>query len=191
MHAEYLTSTHGYELTFRHFQFLEIIQEFDRERQRLFLQFVTGAPRLPPGGFASLNPKLTVVRKVGEWHIHLFHRLSVPLFFSKSFNAYVILTPQFFLQHCSNSPDAELPSVMTCANYLKLPHYSSKVPFLDLFIWTVHGKLYFFHLYIIKSVSVPKRVDLYICPSCWEWKLPSSPFRIYRNEHHRPMLFLE
>lgn len=46
------------------FQLLEIIREFDRDQQRAFLQFVTGAPRLPPGGLASLNPKLTIVRKV-------------------------------------------------------------------------------------------------------------------------------
>lgn len=45
-------------------QLLEIIQEFDDVQRRAFLQFVTGAPRLPPGGLASLNPKLTVVRKV-------------------------------------------------------------------------------------------------------------------------------
>ncbi|KAL0309763.1 UNVERIFIED_CONTAM: E3 ubiquitin-protein ligase UPL4 [Sesamum radiatum] len=43
---------------------LEIMQEFDLEQQRAFLQFVTGAPRLPTGGLASLNPKLTIVRKV-------------------------------------------------------------------------------------------------------------------------------
>lgn len=30
-------------------------------------------------------------------------------------------------QHCMKGIDAELPSVMTCANYLKLPPYSSKV----------------------------------------------------------------
>lgn len=45
-------------------QLLEIIQEFDHGQRRAFLQFVTGAPRLPPGGLASLNPKLTIVRKV-------------------------------------------------------------------------------------------------------------------------------
>ncbi|XP_047337060.1 E3 ubiquitin-protein ligase UPL4 [Impatiens glandulifera] len=70
---------------------LEVIQEFDHEERRAFLQFVTGAPRLPPGGLASLNPKLTIV--------------------------------------CKNSggcTDSDLPSVMTCANYLKLPPYSSK-----------------------------------------------------------------
>lgn len=70
---------------------LEIIQEFGCEERRAFLQFVTGSPRLPPGGLAALNPKMTIVRK-----------------------------------HCSNSPDLDLPSVMTCANYLKLPSYSTK-----------------------------------------------------------------
>lgn len=39
--------------------------EFTPEQQRAFCQFVTGAPRLPPGGLAVLNPKLTIVRKVG------------------------------------------------------------------------------------------------------------------------------
>ncbi|KAF3791380.1 E3 ubiquitin-protein ligase [Nymphaea thermarum] len=56
-----------------------------------FLQFVTGAPRLLPGGLAALNQKLTVVRKVS-----------------------------------GSNADWDLPSVMTCANYLKLPPYSTK-----------------------------------------------------------------
>ncbi|CAI9269867.1 unnamed protein product [Lactuca saligna] len=42
---------------------LEIMGEFNPEQQRAFCQFVTGAPRLPPGGLAVLNPKLTIVRK--------------------------------------------------------------------------------------------------------------------------------
>ena len=41
---------------------LEILQGFDREQRRGFLQFVTGTPKLPFGGLASLNPKLTVVK---------------------------------------------------------------------------------------------------------------------------------
>lgn len=45
-------------------QLLEIMQEFEHDQRRAFLQFVTGTPRLPPGGIAALNPKLTVVRKV-------------------------------------------------------------------------------------------------------------------------------
>ncbi|MBA0605993.1 hypothetical protein Godav_018519 [Gossypium davidsonii] len=42
---------------------LEIMGEFAPDQQRAFCQFVTGAPRLPPGGLAVLNPKLTIVRK--------------------------------------------------------------------------------------------------------------------------------
>lgn len=38
--------------------------EFTPEQQHAFCRFVTGAPRLPPGGLAALNPKLTIVRKV-------------------------------------------------------------------------------------------------------------------------------
>ncbi|KAK7355710.1 hypothetical protein VNO80_14970 [Phaseolus coccineus] len=52
--------------------FLEIIREFGHEQRRAFLQFVTGAPRLPPGGLASLTPKLTVVRKVCRLHTIYF-----------------------------------------------------------------------------------------------------------------------
>jgi len=57
MAAELQTSFFG-------FQLLEVLSEFDYEQRRAFLQFVTGAPRLPPGGLAALNPKLTIVRKV-------------------------------------------------------------------------------------------------------------------------------
>ena len=39
------------------------MSELDHEARRKFLQFVTGSPRLPNGGFASLDPKLTVVMK--------------------------------------------------------------------------------------------------------------------------------
>ncbi|KAF9596080.1 hypothetical protein IFM89_007133 [Coptis chinensis] len=84
---------------------LEIIQEFDCKQQRAFLQFVTGAPRLPPGGLAALNPKLTVVCK-----------------------------------HCDGQVDGDLPSVMTCANYLKLPPYTSKDTMRERLIGDkVHG----------------------------------------------------
>ncbi|WCJ34586.1 E3 ubiquitin-protein ligase UPL4 [Euphorbia peplus] len=90
---------------------LEIMQEFNQEQRRAFLQFVTGAPRLPPGGLASLNPKLTIVRK-----------------------------------HCSNCPDADLPSVMTCANYLKLPPYSSKERMKEKLLFAVTEGQGSFHL---------------------------------------------
>ena len=47
--------------------------EFTPEQQRAFCQFVTGAPRLPPGGLAVLNPKLTIVRKVQRDSMAAFH----------------------------------------------------------------------------------------------------------------------
>jgi len=60
--------------------------------QKQLLKFITGSPKLPVGGLANLEPKLTIVLKTTEG-------------------------PQ--------SADYYLPSVMTCANYLKLPDYSS------------------------------------------------------------------
>ncbi|KAL6210116.1 hypothetical protein ACLB2K_021054 [Fragaria x ananassa] len=83
---------------------LEIMGEFTPEQQRAFCQFVTGAPRLPPGGLAVLNPKLTIVRKHS----------------STANNAAPNGTG------ASELADDDLPSVMTCANYLKLPPYSTK-----------------------------------------------------------------
>ncbi|XP_075386284.1 E3 ubiquitin-protein ligase TRIP12 isoform X6 [Tenrec ecaudatus] len=58
---------HGYTHDSRAVKFLfETLSGFDNEQQRLFLQFVTGSPRLPVGGFRSLNPPLTIVRKTFE-----------------------------------------------------------------------------------------------------------------------------
>lgn len=90
---------------------LEIMQEFESEERRAFLQFVTGAPRLPPGGLAALNPKLTVVRKI-----------------------------------CGNETDMDLPSVMTCANYLKLSPYSSKERMRQRLLYAIQEGQGSFHL---------------------------------------------
>ncbi|PNF34561.1 E3 ubiquitin-protein ligase TRIP12 [Cryptotermes secundus] len=58
---------HGYTADSRAIRFLfEILSLYDREEQRQFVQFVTGSPRLPVGGFKSLSPPLTVVRKTLE-----------------------------------------------------------------------------------------------------------------------------
>ncbi|GAB2291950.1 E3 ubiquitin-protein ligase upl3 [Dionaea muscipula] len=83
---------------------LEIMGEFSPEQQRAFCQFVTGAPRLPPGGLAVLNPKLTIVRKHSSTMVNTPSNGTIP----------------------AESADYDLPSVMTCANYLKLPPYSTK-----------------------------------------------------------------
>ncbi|XP_072317894.1 E3 ubiquitin-protein ligase TRIP12 isoform X1 [Eucyclogobius newberryi] len=58
---------HGYTHDSRAVRSLfDVLSSFDAEQQRLFLQFVTGSPRLPVGGFRSLNPPLTIVRKTFE-----------------------------------------------------------------------------------------------------------------------------
>ncbi|ODV95208.1 hypothetical protein PACTADRAFT_42344 [Pachysolen tannophilus NRRL Y-2460] len=86
---------HGYNIESKSVaSLLEIMSEFDKEERRKFLQFLTGSPRLPIGGFKNLRPNLTVVCKRSEDGL---------------------------------KPDDYLPSVMTCANYLKLPDYSSKM----------------------------------------------------------------
>ncbi|PPR97545.1 hypothetical protein GOBAR_AA23115 [Gossypium barbadense] len=88
---------------------LKIMGEFTPDQQRAFCQFVTGAPRLPPGGLAVLNPKLTIVKKAVE---------GVGL---------LVIISSLTHSSPSESVDDDLPSVMTCANYLKLPPYSTKV----------------------------------------------------------------
>ncbi|KAF9245359.1 hypothetical protein BU15DRAFT_85677 [Melanogaster broomeanus] len=45
---------------------IDLMSEFDATTRRDFLQFITGSPKLPIGGFRGLNPPLTVVRKPHE-----------------------------------------------------------------------------------------------------------------------------
>lgn len=55
---------HGYTESSTTFQsLLTIMSEFTKAQQHKFLQFATGCPRLPLGGFFGLVPCLTVVRK--------------------------------------------------------------------------------------------------------------------------------
>lgn len=72
---------------------VNILVNFNDIEKRAFLQFLTGAPKLPIGGFKALRPPFTVVRKQADNGL---------------------------------KDDDYLPSVMTCANYLKLPSYSSE-----------------------------------------------------------------
>ncbi|XP_044947062.1 E3 ubiquitin-protein ligase UPL4-like [Hordeum vulgare subsp. vulgare] len=67
---DHIEFEHGYDASSPPIKsFLEILREFEREDQRAFLQFTTGAPQLPLGGLASLDPKLTVVRKQCDGNI--------------------------------------------------------------------------------------------------------------------------
>ncbi|CAE6417906.1 unnamed protein product [Rhizoctonia solani] len=43
-----------------------IMNSYDEPTRRAFLQFITGSPKLPIGGFRGLSPQLTVVRKPHE-----------------------------------------------------------------------------------------------------------------------------
>ncbi|ORY25651.1 hypothetical protein BCR39DRAFT_543634 [Naematelia encephala] len=89
-----IKADHGYNLDSRAVQNLvEVMSSYNKDQRRQFLQFITGAPKLPIGGFRGLNPPFTVVRKPHE----------------APFRA-----------------DDYLPSVMTCAQYLKMPDYSTK-----------------------------------------------------------------
>jgi E3 ubiquitin-protein ligase TRIP12 len=91
---EAVKADHGYTKNSRVIKdLLEVMSEFNQVERRSFLQFMTGSPNLPIGGFKAMNPVFTVVWKQNE---EPFGR------------------------------DDYLPSVMTCANYLKLPNYSSK-----------------------------------------------------------------
>jgi len=97
--AEVIKFDHGYNATSIHMRnLLEVLSELDAEDQRRFLRFVTGAPRLPPGGLAALTPRLTIVRK----------------------------QPSGGNDADPTAADGDLPSAMTCASYLKMPPYSSK-----------------------------------------------------------------
>lgn len=89
-----IKADHGYNADSRSIRnLIDILSAFDGPERREFLQFMTGSPKLPIGGWRSLNPPFTVVRKPHEPPI---------------------------------KADSMLPSVMTCAQYLKLPDYSSK-----------------------------------------------------------------
>jgi hypothetical protein len=55
---------HGYtnqSRSVRHF--VDVLCELSQAEQRTLLRFVTGSPRLPPGGLTALRPPLTIVMK--------------------------------------------------------------------------------------------------------------------------------
>lgn len=88
-----IRADHGYTVESPSVQnLITLMTRFSKQERRLFLQFLTGSPRLPIGGFKNLKPVFTVVLKHSEGDL---------------------------------KSDDYLPSVMTCANYLKLPNYSS------------------------------------------------------------------
>lgn len=86
-----IRADHGYTKDSLQIRWLaETFAELNIHSRSNLLQFLTGAPQLPNGGWSALRPTFTVV--------------------------------------CRNEgiPDQSLPTVMTCANYFKLPRYSTK-----------------------------------------------------------------
>jgi len=62
--ADNISVGSGYSSTSNAVKFLvEILSELTPKERKLFVRFLTGSVRLPIGGFKSLNPKLTIVRK--------------------------------------------------------------------------------------------------------------------------------
>ncbi|OAA70895.1 hect [Akanthomyces lecanii RCEF 1005] len=62
-----IKADHGYNMDSRSVKnLLQVMSEFDLSERREFLQFITGSPKLPIGGFRSLTPMFTVVCKPSE-----------------------------------------------------------------------------------------------------------------------------
>ncbi|KAI9280212.1 hypothetical protein BC943DRAFT_283384 [Umbelopsis sp. AD052] len=62
-----IKADHGYNMESKSIKSLvEIMTEFTMDERREFLQFITGSPKLPIGGWKQLNPMFTIVRKPHE-----------------------------------------------------------------------------------------------------------------------------
>ncbi|EMR09222.1 hypothetical protein PNEG_02558 [Pneumocystis murina B123] len=62
-----IKADHGYNMDSRSIRnFLDILTNMNDMERRQFLQFITGSPKLPIGGFKNLTPPLTVVCKSHE-----------------------------------------------------------------------------------------------------------------------------
>ncbi|OAV92326.1 hypothetical protein, variant [Puccinia triticina 1-1 BBBD Race 1] len=62
-----MRADHGYNMDSAAIRgLINIMSSYDVPSRRQFLQFITGAPKLPIGGFRGLHPALTVVRKAAE-----------------------------------------------------------------------------------------------------------------------------
>lgn len=90
------------------------MSELSVPQRRNFLQFVTGSPKLPIGGKFYLEIK------------SLYKLMYISNFTTAGFKS---LTPMFTVVCKPSEPpytsDDFLISVMTCANYVKLPDYTS------------------------------------------------------------------
>ncbi|KAG8745001.1 Ubiquitin fusion degradation protein 4 [Ceratobasidium sp. 414] len=65
--TEALKADHGFNVDSSAIRdLISVMSSYDESARRAFLQFITGSPKLPIGGFRGLSPQLTVVRKPHE-----------------------------------------------------------------------------------------------------------------------------
>jgi len=63
--TESILPVHGYyKDSPQYCYFIEYLITLQRDKQRLFLKYVTGSPRLPNGGFIELAPKMTIAKRI-------------------------------------------------------------------------------------------------------------------------------
>jgi len=123
--AECLRFDHGYTVRSPPVQALmTVLSEMSAAQQQQFLKFVTGAPRLPPGGLAALRPRLTIVCK------HPSGAAAAAAMSTSAGRAGLALG--------TTAADGDLPSAMTCANYLKLPPYSSRMALKERLLYAIN-----------------------------------------------------
>jgi hypothetical protein len=140
--------------------------EFTLEQQHAFWQFVTGVPWLTPGGllsWLSLGRYTYCSDSESRYSCNQFiwalHFVLLPVLFN---------CDEYLEWNWSNGDD-DLPSVMTCANYLKLPSYSTKVWFFCL------GASFFSTFCIIWLLLCPERCFRRLCTrNCF---MPSTKAR--------------
>ena len=109
-----IKADHGYNMDSKSVRnLLQVMSELTIPERRDFLQFVTGSPKLPIGGEFALCPGSAFCTRVSaDWLRSGFKSLN-PMFT-------VVCKPA----EAPYSSDDFLISVMTCANYVKLPDYS-------------------------------------------------------------------
>ncbi len=65
MLAEQIVPSHGFDKASPLYMYMiEYLSKLNGDMQRLFLQYATGTPRLPFGGFSRLHPKLSIAKRV-------------------------------------------------------------------------------------------------------------------------------
>jgi E3 ubiquitin-protein ligase TRIP12 len=109
--SEAIKADHGFNVESKAIRdLIEIMTLYDKNSRRDFLQFLTGSPKLPIGG-------MSITR-------------NTPLNSLTCIVGFKALNPQLTVvrkpHEAPLTPDDYLPSVMTCAHYLKLPSYSSR-----------------------------------------------------------------